>query len=120
MRESLGVQFKCSKLELFDVDGYDGFTGVTKYFQSCAENGSSAKCRYDIAVSGFATTAERLERVDIVAPFAFDSLAAVQRTKDIGQDGGALFFLAPFASAYVMCCTSCSYFFFARAIFPRR
>lgn len=99
LRDAFGAEFNCSTLVEFDLDGFEGFTGLAEYFEECVVDGSSAACKYDLAVSGFARSGNRVGKVDFVTPFAFDSLSVVQRRQYIGA--GKVFFLAPFSWSYV-------------------
>lgn len=94
------LNFRCSSFFEYEEDDvkYKGFTGLTRYFNDCADNGDSAECKCDIAISGFAMTAERLPRVDFPAPYAFDSFSAVQRLDGFrnANSGASTLLLAPF------------------------
>lgn len=93
------LNFSCTSLVEYEEenDEFQGFTGLTKYFDDCAVNGDSAGCSCDLAVSGFANTKERVTRVSFPAAFAFDSFSVVQRIDEIRNTApGSIFFLAPF------------------------
>lgn len=92
------LNFKC-KIEKYtgEDDNRQGFTGLTQYFEDCADNGDSSRCICDIAASGFVRTPNRLPRVDFAAPFALDSFSVAQSTEEIKYPKSQLFFMKPFS-----------------------
>jgi hypothetical protein len=97
--------FTCSSLEEYDPkeDIYSGFNGFTHYLANCSKNGDSAACLCDIGIAAFSKTSERLSNVDFVAPLAYDSISAVQKTSTIkNHQGRTPFFLTPYTPLYVL------------------
>lgn len=92
------LNFKCKTVKKYDGDGDDpqGFTGFTQYFDECAVDGDSSRCKCDLGASGFVKTKGRLPRVDFATPFATDSFSIAQRTEEIGYQNSKLFFVEPF------------------------
>lgn len=94
------LNFKCASLAEYEPENeqFRGFTGLTRYFEDCANGGDSSGCNCDVAVSGFANTADRVSRVDFPAPYAFDSFSAVEHKDGIknSRSGRAPLFFAPF------------------------
>lgn len=96
------LNFTCGRLSEWEPqeNEYKGFTGLTKYFDDCAQNGDSSGCDHDMTVAGFAEIAERLPRVDFPSPYAFDWFSVVQRIDRIRNSNsvhGPLL-LAPFTA----------------------
>lgn len=94
------LNFSCGSLAEYESEesDYEGFTGLTKYLDHCAEDGDSAGCDFDMAVAGFFETDDRVDRVDFPAPYAFDRFSVAQRLDGIKNSnfGSGPLLLAPF------------------------